>query len=419
MILKVHFNDGPLVGQLAEDRSSRIWFQYDGEWLRSGANLSPINLPFAGTPTPGVDNPTFRGLHGLFYDSLPDYWGSLLLDERLRMCGVEPGSVSPLVRLSYIGSRGMGALSYQPAQDEPSERRLTEAVSLAQADREATLMMEGKPLEGSPEEVLGWVQAGSSAGGAKPKVHAWVRGGTVHIGADRPEGFEPWIVKLSSVPTGHKDSAQRGRVEYAYSLMAKAARLDMPETRLFEVEAKHGKRGLFGVQRFDREHGRKIHMHSLAGLLHQDFNGGGTYEDLARATLALTRDSRSLEEVFRRLAFNVAASNCDDHTKNFAFLLDGVQWRLSPAFDLTHSPGIRMAGYHSLSVNRSVNPTRNDLMAFASAFGIEQADAILNEVAAAVEKWKEFAEKAGLRTANVQKIGQSLEETLRRLFSGA
>ena len=415
MILKVHFNDGPLVGQLAEDRNGRIWFQYDAAWLRSGVNLSPVNLPFTGSPTPGLDNPTFQGLHGLFYDSLPDYWGSLLLDQRLRMCGVEPENVSPLVRLSYIGSRGMGALSYQPSQDETSDRQLIEAVSLAQADHEATLMMEGKPLEGSPEEILGWVQAGSSAGGAKPKVHAWVQGDTVHIGADRPEGFEPWIIKLSSVPTGHKDSGQRGRVEYAYSLMAKAAGLDMPESRLFEVEAKHGKRGLFGVKRFDREHGHKIHMHSLAGLLHQDFNGGGAYEDLARATLALTRDSRSLDEVFRRLAFNVAALNCDDHTKNFAFLLERAQWRLSPAFDLTQSPGIRTAGHHALSVNRSVNPTRNDLMAFASAFGMERADDILAEVVVAVENWKEFAEKAGLRTANVLKIGQSLEAALSRL----
>ena len=256
MILRVHFAGGvagsdadaadPLVGRLADDADGTIWFQYDAAWLRSGWDVSPVNLPFAAQPVPGpapgVRGALFNGLHGVFYDSLPDYWGGLLLDERLKQAGVDPEAASPLVRLSYLGSGSMGALRYMP-EAGTLDARVSQAVTLAQVDREASRLLEGRLAEGTPEELLALVQAGSSAGGAKPKVHASISGDRIHFGSEIPPGFEAWIIKLSDVPAGHKDSKQSGRVEYAYSLMAKAAGIEMPEARLFEVEAKHGKRG--------------------------------------------------------------------------------------------------------------------------------------------------------------------------------
>ena len=412
MILHVFYGEKEPVGRLAEDLDGGIWFQYAVSWLREGWSLSPMALPFVPEASPGPRNPSFHGLHGVFYDSLPDYWGGKLLDERMVQMGIDPETASPLTRLSYIGSRGMGALSYQPEAD-PDSHAVHRAVSLAQIDREASLLLEGKPLEGSADEILALVQAGSSAGGAKPKVHASVLGDQIHIGPNPPAGFEPWIVKLSDVPAGHKDSKQSGRVEFAYSLMARAAGIEIPETRLFEVKRDHGNRGLFAVRRFDRQGEERIHMHSLAGLLHRDFNADAvTYEDFARVALELTGDHRTLAEIYRRLAFNVVASNCDDHAKNFAFLCNRAgQWSLSPAFDLTRSPGIGALGRHAMSVSGSRNPNRADLEKFATLFGIAGAPDILGAVVTAVQRWEQFADEAGLREAVMEKIHHQLVAT--------
>jgi len=406
VILEVFYQDETRVGRLADEPvSGRIVFQYDAEWIRRGIELSPFHLPVAEAGLMVNTAPGFQGLPGVFHDSLPDSWGTLLLDARLRAAGLDPERVSPLVRLSYIGSRGMGALGYRPEADS-DHPGIFEAVSLAQVDRESARVLEGKT--GHSKEMLALLESGGSAGGAKPKVLVAIRGDQMVIGGGVPPGHEGWLVKLSNVPSGHKDSKQEGRVEYAYSLMALAAGISMPPTRLFEIPSAKGPRGLFGVQRFDRSGSKKIHVHSLAGLLQIDFRSiTCTYEDWAKAALELSGDFRQVEEIFRRLAFNIITGNCDDHAKNAAFLLDSQgEWKLSPAFDLTHSPGMNRLGTHAMSVCGSRTPGLKELESFAGSFGVASWREILDEVKGAARNWPRFAGDAGVRAPVAKRLGE-------------
>ena len=415
MILEVFYQDDSRVGRLADEPGSgRIFFQYDADWTRRGIELSPFHLPVAEAGLLVNAAPGFQGLPGVFHDSLPDYWGTLLLDARLRAAGLDPERVSPLVRLSYIGSRGMGALGYRP-EAESDQPGFFEAVSLAQVDRESGRVLEGKT--GHSQEMLALLESGCSAGGAKPKVLVAMRGDQMVIGGGVAPGHQGWLIKLSNVPSGHKDSKQEGRVEYANSLMARAAGIAMPPPRLFEIPSAKGPRGLFGVQRFDRGGPKKIHAHSLAGLLQIDFRAiTCTYEDFAKAALELSGDFRQVEEIFRRLAFNVITGNCDDHAKNAAFLLDSRgEWKLSPAFDLTHSPGMNRLGAHAMSVHGSRTPGLKDLEAFAASFGVASWKAILDEVKAAARKWPRFAGDAGVRAPLTKRLGDEFAVSVKNL----
>ena len=421
MILEVRYKDEMRVGRLADDPSNGlIYFEYDKKWLETGWELSPFHLPlFAGTSVQVHHDLSFQGLHGLFWDSLPDAWGRAVLESRLRTHGLELERLSPLLQLSYLGNRGMGALSYFPDADS-EQQKILQAVSLASMDREASFILEGKPIEGKAEEILTLFEAGCSAGGAKPKVLASLQGDTLRISPQISSGWEGWIIKLSNVPTGHKDSKQEGRMEYACSLMARAAKIEVPPSRLFEIDSpkEKMKRGLFGTHRFDRDRTEKIHIHSLAALLQKDFRTCEiSYEDLASVTLKLTGDFSQLEQVLRRLVFNVAVGNYDDHAKNHSFLMKtSGEWKLAPAFDLTLSAGMNKMNMHAMSVNGARKPQQKDLKIFAENFGIPSLDKILEDVIASIEGWPEWAEQAGCRAANIQKEKLRLKESLARLL---
>lgn len=411
MILRVLYGDDRRpVGRLVdEEGTGRVFFSYAPEWLAGGIELSPLHLPLGiGTELRTHDAPAFAGLHGLFHDCLPDYWGGLLLDARLRREGLDPERLSPLVRLSYLGARTMGALTFEPAaKDDP----VSQAVTLAQMDREAQRVMAGQV--GQSKEMLALLESGSSAGGAKPKILASLRGDELRVGGDVPAGWEGWLVKLSGIPAGHKDTKQEGKAEYAYSLMARAAGVDMPATKLFEVPAAKGPRGLFAVQRFDREGVSRRHVHTLSGLLQRDFRvpGATTYEDLADAIVEVTGNLRELRQVFRRLVFNVAACNCDDHAKNVALRMSVTgEWSLAPAYDLTFSPGFARTGLHAMSVGGSRAPGTKEIEEFAQKLAIPTWRELAAQVLDATGRWAEFGREAGLREATITKIGGALED---------
>ncbi|WP_052362308.1 type II toxin-antitoxin system HipA family toxin [Geminisphaera colitermitum] len=412
MNLKVTLHERT-VGRFADDPASgRVYFQYDKDWPSSGLEISPLQLPAAKQGPYTHPAPTFSGLPGVFADSLPDHWGQSLLNLRLKEAGIDPETASPLIRLGYIGTSGMGALEYHPAIDSSSS--LSQAVTLAQVDREASFLQDDRPVVGPPAATLALFHSGCSAGGAKPKVlAALLPGGNLRIGTDIPDGAQGWLIKLSTVPFENKDSRQEGRLEYAYSLMAKASGIEMSDTRLFEIDAPKGKRGLFGIRRFDRDGSRKLHTHSLSGLLHQSWLLC-SYEDLAKVAHRLTRDHGTLTAIFRRLCFNVLARNCDDHGKNFSFTMSETgQWTLSPAFDLTHSPGPNKMGVHAMTVQRNRNPSRIDLLRFASEFRIKDAAAVLDQVHHAIGRWPEFANQAGLKEAIADRLALEFAESLK------
>jgi serine/threonine-protein kinase HipA len=400
--LAVHLSISPEesrpVGELAES-GRRIYFEYNPSFLENPLWLSPFKLP----PVPGLHEHrdlSFGPIFGLFDDSLPDGWGLLLMDRHFRKKGIPPETVSPLDRLAYMGSRTMGALTYHPPA--PADDGRDAALDLHNLAKEAYQVLDGTAAEVLPQ----LMRAGGSPGGARPKVLIGLKDDRIISGADRlPDGYTGWIVKFPS----KQDAVDDGRVEFAYSNMARAAGLEMPATRLFTTAEGDA---FFGVERFDRKPDRRIHVHTFGNLIHSNFRiPGCDYEQLLKTTRVLTRNQVDVAEAFRLMVFNIFAHNRDDHVKNFAYLLnDSNEWRLAPAYDLTFAYG--PGGEHTMTVaGEGRSPDRSHILQVAKSAGISknQADEIIEKVAAAVADWQRFAQDSGLTESAAAKIGSVLQ----------
>ena len=366
------------VGLLVQEKQ-RIFFEYAPDFQKSNIELSPFKLPLKA----GVfeeKSRIFDGLFGLFNDSLPDGWGCLLLDRKLRKLGKSYAEITPLDRLSLIGGNPMGALEYEPADREADLYGEIELDSLAgEVDR---------ILDGEESSVLDeLLNLNGSSGGARPKIVAYVSPDQKHIihgGRNIPTDYTSWIIKFSE----RHDPQTSGELEYRYSLAAKAAGIIMPETHLFPL--KNG-RGCFGVQRFDRTEKGKVHTHTACGLLHASHRVASLdYENLLKLTWILTKSYTDVMEMVRRMVFNVKSGNKDDHSKNFSFLLNEKnQWQLAPAYDLTPSAGIN--GEQTCMVNgKGCNITDADLIKTATAVGVAEAATkdIIEQVNTALYQYK-------------------------------
>jgi len=382
------------IGRLAlKDR--RIYFEYDVDFLQSGLEISPIKLPLK----PGVtvcEDSVFEGLFGVFNDSLPDGWGRLLLDRQVRRHGIAPELLTPLDRLTHVGQHGMGALVYEPDVSEHVDSKPD--IRLDHLAEETVQVLEGE-AEDVIDELL---ELSGSSAGARPKVMVGVSpidSRIIHGSHKLPRGFSSWMIKFAS----SSDPKDIGSIEYAYSLMAHAAGVEIMSTHLFPAKKGHG---YFGVQRFDRQEDTRLHMHTVSGLLHADHRLPSLdYESVLRVGLTLTRDARQVEKLFRLTAFNVFAHNRDDHAKNIAFLLDGNQWLVAPAYDLSFSSG--PGGEHSTTVmGEGKAPGAEHLKKLAEKFSINNADSIIDQVRTAISNWPEFADKAGVGKASKEMIGK-------------
>jgi serine/threonine-protein kinase HipA len=372
-----------LVGRLAL-KLHRIFFEYDSDFLELGLNLSPLKLPFKPGVIPSNDF-VFEGLFGVFNDSLPDGWGRLLLDRNLLKHNLNPGSLSVLDRLCFVGSRGMGALIYEP-EAEPAS-----IISDIDLDKVAAEVKEFQEYDNDAfvEDLL---NLGGSSAGARPKIL---------MNLDNTS----WIVKFYS----SNDLKDIGKIEYAYHLMAKEAGLEIPEAKLFPSK-KSG--GFFGSKRFDRTCNELIHMHSMSGLLHADHRTPSLdYETMMKATMYLTRDMNQCKKLFRQCVFNVLSYNRDDHAKNFSFLMDNNgSWHLSPAYDLTFSSG--PSGEHcSTIMGEGKNPGIAHLLELANISNINKSEviAIIDEVKSAVSKWPIFAKNLSINAASASLIASTIK----------
>lgn len=386
------------VGRLAI-RDRVIYFEYLPSFIETGLALSPYRLP----TEPGLVTlpPTpFEGLAGVFNDSLPDGWGRLLFDRLLRSQGVLPATVSPLDRLAYVGTQGLGALVYEP--DHSDEDPQNTALNLDHFASQAQQV-----LEGSADDVLEELLAlnGSSAG-ARPKALISVDATREHIrhGGHQQNGFEPWIVKFANT----QDGPDAGAIEYVYALMAKEAGIDMPDVHLFPS---NDSAGYFAIKRFDRIGDQRFHMHTACGLLHSDFRTPALdYEDIIALTGGLTRDVREIEKMYRLAIFNVLAHNRDDHGKNFSYLMDHTgQWKLSPAYDLTFSSGPQ--GHQSTMVmGEGKSPTIAHLVKLGLEAKIKQSriDEFIDQTMSALAQWPALAREHGVSKSNIALISDKI-----------
>ncbi len=385
------------VGVLLEDDQGQISFEYTPEFIKSGLNISPLHLPLAKNIYsfhPLRRSEAFMGLPGVFADSLPDKFGNKIITQYFENKGKSKNEITPLQRLLYIGDRAMGALQYEPPMDKTRPLKVIEALEIADLVKQARKVIRGD-LRVKTAEIM---QLGASAGGARSKaIIGWNdKTNTVIAGSGPlPSGFEHWLIKFDRAGDT-EDKHTYNRAEYVYSLIAQRAGIFMSKTRLLEENG----RSHFMAKRFDRRANHKIHMHSLAGITHTDYNlpQAYSYEQYFRVILDIINDYIALEQAYRRMIFNFVGRNQDDHVKNISFLMDEEgQWGLAPAFDLTYANGSGWTKQHQMTLNsKSAHFTQKEILAVGNQFSIKRPERILEEVQDTFLAWKNLAKDHGI-----------------------
>lgn len=418
--------DEQTVGALAADPQAVAYrFEYDPSWRRRGIELSPLHMPTRGRANsfvfPSLPEATYYRLPALIADSLPDDFGNALINAWMARQGVRVGDVTALDRLTYLGSRAMGALTFHPlierAVEIPSSLELNELVTAARA------ALSGN-LETVTETLADILAVGTSAGGARAKaiLNIHPATGDIRHGGVPLEGYEPWLLKFDGVGADSALGASHayGRIEYAYYLMATKAGIAMTESRLLE----EGGRAHFLTRRFDRHvDGSRTHFQTLCAMAHLDFRSprAHDYAQLFTTIDALGLGASARSEAFRRMVFNVLASNCDDHTKNIAFVMDHEgQWDLAPAYDITyaHNPQGEWTSAHQMGVaGEYAAPTRKHVLELADRFAVPNVAEHLESVRTAVDDFLSFAEQAGLDRLTARHIQTRLAQVRQQFES--
>lgn len=416
---------GTRIGVVLQERMDAIpRFNYDRNFIRSGIQVSPLVMPLSDRvySFPALNIETFHGLPGLLADSLPDKFGTKLIERYLMDQGRKISDFSSVERLCYVGNRGMGALEYVPDRNYvDAADRSVDINALVQLASDILAERKSVHVDGSGQVMEQIIKIGTSAGGARAKaIVAWnettndIRSGQIEAG----NGYHYWLIKFDGVEN-NKDKGDKAdgpaytRIEYAYYLMAKAAGIAMNDCRLYRENGNYH----FMTKRFDRESdlGRKIHMQSLGAIAHYDFNMPGThsYEQAADVIYRLGMGQKDIEQLFRRMVFNIAARNQDDHVKNISFLMDrnGI-WSLAPAYDVTYAYDRtnHWLSKHQMSVNGKLeNITMDDVLSCGKRMNISKNKIrkITEEVNAAVGRWQIFAENAFLNEQTYLEVSQN------------
>lgn len=387
------------VGKLILDKRL-VYFKYNDEFLALGMNLSPIKLQFNNSIQ--VANPEpFHGIFGVFDDSLPDGWGMLLLNRALEKQGLSLNDINILDQLAYIGDSGKGALIYKPAIK--NAENFSDTIDI---DRLKTAIDE--VYQGTSTEVIEeLMHLGGSSGGARPKANVGYNPKTdelIHGYNTLPEGFEHWIIKFPS----SEDPFDIANIEYAYYKMALAANIEMSECKL--LESFSGQQ-IFGTKRFDRIGNNRVHMHSMAGLTHDNFRRSSIdYGHIIDTAYILEQSAAARKKVLRLAAFNIYSHNRDDHSKNFSWLMDNSgNWTLAPAYDLTYSS--TAIDEHSTRIaGEGANPGRQNILTLAEEFSISKPSEMIEEVQEALSEWPKIAKECGVSSESFNRIQKKFDQ---------
>ena len=411
---------GQLIGAVALDPGYGFYaFRFTPEFRKRAIELSPLHMPVGEDRTfifPDLPELTYKRLPALLSDALPDDFGNALINKYMADRGISAPAVTPLDRLAYMSNRAMGALTFHPARG-PATRTPT-PIQLSMLVEEARRAVRGDIADedAASAALRSIIEVGTSAGGARAKaVIAWnpntqeIRTGQLAA----PPGFEHWLLKFDGMGKDQElgASADYGRIEYAYFLMAREAGINISECRLLEENG----RAHFMTRRFDREADDvRHHVHTLCAMAHLDYKQKGThsYSQLFGTMRDLKLPYGDQEEAFRRMVFNAMGRNCDDHTKNISFRLrQGRAWELAPAYDVSfaHNPAGEWTNQHLMSINGKFKDfTYQDLLEVANRFAIGTAPKIIAEVRSAIKRWPKFAEQAGVREKEIRDKGRQL-----------
>lgn len=415
---------GKRVGAVAWDSDSGVAsFEFESSFADNGWDVAPIKMPIESAQNifsfPELRDVSFKGLPGLLADVLPDKYGNMLINAWLARNGRPANSLNPVEMLCYIGTRGMGALEFEPAM--PAGKNAATKVELDSLIDMATKILSGRQdfttnLTANEEKALmDILKIGTSAGGARAKAIITYNPSTGEIRsgqADAPKGFSQWLIKFDGVTDNQLGvTSGYGRVEMAYHLMIKDCGIEMTECRLLEENG----RAHFMTRRFDRPVGKeKLHVQSFYAMQHYDFNDvlSFSYEQLFQTMRQLRLPYPQAEELFRRMVFNVLARNCDDHTKNFSFIMTkSGEWKLAPAFDMCHAyrPESTWVSQQSLSVNgKRKDITASDMLEVARNMSIKKPETIIRQINSVVKKWSQYADKMRVK----EDLRDAIQKTL-------
>lgn len=415
-----------MVGAVVWDESKDYaTFEFEESFIKKDIDIAPLRMPIAEAKNgkrifsfPNLNKETYKGLPGLLADSLPDRFGNRLIDVWLAQQGRNPDSFNPVERLCYIGTRGMGALEFEPIltpfDQSSTQLELNDLVKLAKKILDERYDFKTNLSKKNESSLLDILRIGTSAGGARAKaIIAYnpktkdVRSGQI----DNLENYEYWIIKFDGVSDKKLgDPKGYGRIEYAYYLMASECGINMNESKLlFEDKYAH-----FMTKRFDRIDNNKLHMQTLCAIAHYDYNypSSYSYEQAFQVIRQLKLSYENTEQLFLRIVFNVIARNQDDHTKNISFLMDkNGKWSLAPAYDVTfaYDPKNKWMKSHQMSINGKFDDiNRNDILALAKNMSIKKANQKIENIIDIVSRWKDFAKKAKVAAEQVKFIQSTL-----------
>jgi len=378
----------------------KIFFEYHPDWVKRGIELSPIYLPSDLKGSNTTPTPAFGPLYGLFADSLPDWWGEQMMKHYFGKKGLPWNDVSILQKLACTGRHAMGAMGYQtPSSVVTFRDELT--VEVAELVTNAHSFIHGETGDMLP----GLLRSGLSPGGAQPKVLLGFNDDFTESmagGGMLPSGFSRWLLKFDLDP-----EYQLGKEEYAYSLMARSAGIRMAHTHLLE-----GADGAYHFlsKRFDRPGDTRRHVHTYSGVTHISVRDGLEYDELMDLTRVMTGSESEVEEIFRRICFNILAGNDDDHAKNHAFIMepDG-SWMVSPAYDLTRTSNPLVSGMRAGAVyGKNINVNRADLQRLGESHGVRKINHTIDRVIEAINDWPVFAKEAGLNKYRINQVAEEM-----------
>lgn len=410
------------VGALALNPADNFYaFSYYPAFKKTGIELSPLQLPLntQGPRTfPNLPEKTYFRLPSFIADSLPDAFGNSLIDAWMEQNHIKGSFFSPLDRLAYVGTRAMGALEYRPAirKGRRAKSTVIQLGDLVSAARKAVRvdLTHARPEE-VDAELAQLIEVGTSAGGARakavvgfdPRTHQFVSGQF-----DVPEGFEHWLIKFDTAQPGSSSAREYGRIEYAYYLMARACDIAMSPSQIYEA----GGRCHFMTRRFDRgKNGERHHTQTLCAMRGLDYNAvrAHDYSQMFSTIRDLELPPESYDEAFKRMVFNVACSNNDDHSKNHSFILkQGGVWDLAPAYDMTyaHNPASSAwTKFHIMGVGGAFESiTKEDILRVSEHYPIKSDRILIKDIVDVAESWPEFAREAELSTKEIDRIGNSI-----------
>lgn len=412
---------GEKVGMIVwNDHENFVAFEYDKDFWKNGWNISPIKMPVQKNSRGlfyfrELNRTSFNGVPGLFSDSLPDDYGNELIDAWLKSQG-RNDHLNPVEMLCFIGSRAIGALEFEPSYYKDLNK--SEKIDISQMVKVADDLLKGKNefranlSSNEKKSILEIIRIGTSVGGARAKALIAYNQRTKEVRSGQtitPSGFSQWIIKFDGISDGILGGSQGyGRIEMAYYDMARHCGIEMTQCMLFEENG----RAHFMTKRFDRDHNEKKHMQSWSALTHSSYKLPNSYENLFETMRLLRVPNKDYEQLYIRMAFNAMAKNYDDHTKNFAFLMDMQgNWRLSPAYDITYSykSNSQWVYQHSASINgKRNNITKEDLLSFGYKMGISNARNIIARIAIVLREWDTYANKYGVSIRKKNAIGAQL-----------